>query len=142
MFLKEEYAKCLNALKDADATSPDYAYVLQNLSFVAGSEELINHAMEVAYGDGGCCFCEKKPQVVKLFNDVEEESSPDNVEDEPDPAPPQKEYTKADLRKALYAAKKNGFDVVEIYRKYGATNINDVPEAVYASIIEEYGDAK
>ena len=48
-------------------------------------------------------------------------------------------YTKADLRKALYAAKEEGADITELLGKYGAKNVNDVKESDYAEIRGMYG---
>jgi len=144
-FLKNEFKKCLDTLEATSPASPDYAYILQNISFLDSCGQQIETIIDLSRS----VVLAKEGKVLSFTDPpAEYETAPATEEpvEAPTPAPaPAKEaksYTKAELRKALYNAKKKGFDVVDIYQKYGVNNINDLPESAYAEIVEEYIDAK
>ena len=140
MYIKNEVKKCLDALTETDAKSSDYSFIIQNLSYLMDARGQIQDALDYVSGTAlSGVSLQPEPDVPSP------EEAPAQEPDAPAPveAPaPAKTYTKAELRKALYNAKKQGFDVVDIYQKYSVTNINDLPESAYAEIVEEYGDAK
>ena len=153
-FIIDELSKTLNKLKETDPSTPAYHATLQSLEFINGMAETLEAACDIVENGAGSFYPDdgrtieapedmRAPAIKEFKAAVEAIESVDEPTAElpattPAPEHPTK-YTKADLRKALYAAKEEGVDITELLGKYGAKNVNDVKESDYPEIIGMYG---
>ena len=151
-FIIDELNKTLNKLKETDPSTPAYHATLQSLEFINGMAETLEVACDIV-ANGAGSFYPEDGRTIEAPEDMRapqiKEFTPTPVADEVPAETPAEatteevlanvKYTKADLRKALYAAKEEGVDITELLGKYGAKNVNDVKEADYAEIIGMYG---
>lgn len=137
-FSVREGQRLLAYLEKLDPADDMYYRVLYNLSQLLEHKADIDAIDVVGQKDAPIISEEKLPETKQEEKQVTEEVVTEEPYEEDDSPTG---YTLSDIRAALIAAKKKGFDSSGLVRSYGVDNVTAVPASKYNEImkkIEEY----
>lgn len=167
-YITQELSRIVNRIPHVDPASSDYHMLLASLEGFYNLAEVLEEILSVVDVDPdegkviqvefrppvvpcseACATCDRcsneEEAPISSSNSTESVTAGENTTETVDKAAEspsekvEKSYDPAEVRKALYAAKQRGVDLLQFFRSFGATNFSNLPPEKYGEVMDKLG---